>query len=142
MGKRRSYAVDVAVLSSGFFFTFCAFNTAQVGPLVPPAMRFRREIRATTFPCRATSTCAAGPLHSRFPRVARATKPGNLATDVKLSFLRSPTLPPHRTRPQNLESTVVSDNQLVNLSLALLYGVFTLVAVFAPRIVSVIGPRL
>lgn len=35
----------------------------------------------------------------------------------------------------------MSDNQLVNISLALLYGVFTIVAVFAPRIVSVIGAK-
>lgn len=42
---------------------------------------------------------------------------------------------------QALESTVVSDNLLVNASLALLYGVFTLMTVVAPRIVSVIGPR-
>jgi hypothetical protein len=48
---------------------------------------------------------------------------------------------PPRAAPQNLESTVVSDNQLVNISLALLYGVFTIVAVFAPRIVSVIGAK-
>lgn len=42
---------------------------------------------------------------------------------------------------QNLESTVVSDNMLVNTSLALLYGVFTFMTIVAPRLVSMMGPK-
>lgn len=42
---------------------------------------------------------------------------------------------------QSLESTVVSDNVLVNTALFTLYGVFTLMAIVAPKVVSIIGPR-
>ena len=42
---------------------------------------------------------------------------------------------------QNLESTVVSDNQLVNAALATLYGVFTLSTIVAPRVVTTLGPK-
>ena len=71
MAKKGSYVWNVARLSAGYFFIFCAFNSAQ-----------------------------------------------------------------------NLESTVVSDTQLVNTSLALLYGVFTFMTIFAPRLVSIMGPKL
>lgn len=43
---------------------------------------------------------------------------------------------------QNLESTLVEDTQLVNASLALLYGTFTLCAAVVPKLIQLIGPRL
>jgi MFS family permease len=42
---------------------------------------------------------------------------------------------------QNLESTVVSDTRLVNVCLAALYGVFTLVAIVAPKLVKILSPK-
>jgi hypothetical protein len=48
---------------------------------------------------------------------------------------------PAAPAPQSLESTVVSDNTLVNTSLALLYGVFTFMTILAPRLVSMMGPK-
>lgn len=43
---------------------------------------------------------------------------------------------------QSLESTVVVDNQLVNASLALLYGTFTAFTIVAPKVINLLGPRL
>ncbi len=42
----------------------------------------------------------------------------------------------------NLESTVVTDTQLVNASNAILYALFTLMTIVAPKVVSLLGPRM
>jgi hypothetical protein len=43
---------------------------------------------------------------------------------------------------QSLESTVVTDNALVNTALFTLYGVFTLACLVAPKVVGLIGPKM
>ena len=45
-------------------------------------------------------------------------------------------------RVQSLESTVVTDNALVNTALFTLYGVFTLACLVAPKVVGLIGPKM
>lgn len=42
---------------------------------------------------------------------------------------------------QSLETTLVSNKTLANVSLAVLYATFTIMAIPAPKIVGIIGPK-
>ena len=73
--------------------------------------------------------------------VARATQPSRSSATPAHTFVGFFFLFCAFNTAQNLESSVVADNQLVNAALATLYGVFTIFTVVAPRVVSVIGPK-
>jgi hypothetical protein len=146
---------NVYVLSAGFFGVFLAFNTAQVRqprrrppPTVrcaePPVVAVRvsqwraaaaaacRRLRPLRCPppCVLLASCCPAPRVSR--RCCRLACADVAYPDVPLQC---------HACAQSLETTIVSNKKVGDVSLAILYGLFTCMAIPAPRLVQMIGPK-